>query len=132
MYVFYGTRFISIVSLIVSLFSVLLSFFLNLLVVIVIMLRPKKKNSIDIFVTALATSDILFSIAIHPMLIATSFGANVEVLFSHTGMALFENQYLTFVQGCNWSGFGAVFFGCISMVIHGSISVVRFGNKEYF
>jgi len=89
---------------------VLLSFFLNLLVVIVIMLRPKKKNSIDIFVIALATSDILFSVAIHPMLIATSFGANVEVLFSHTG--------------CNWSGFGAVFFGCISMVIHGSISVV--------
>ena len=27
--------------------------------------------------------------------------------------------------GCNWYGFGAMFFGCLSMVIHGSISLVR-------
>ena len=79
---------ISIGSLQVSVFSVLLSFSLNLLVVIVIMLRPKKKNSIDIFVIALASSDILFSVAIHPMLVATSFGANVEVLFGHAGIGI--------------------------------------------
>lgn len=29
------------------------------------------------------------------------------------------------VSGCNWYGFGAMFFGCLSMVIHGSISLVR-------
>ena len=28
-------------------------------------------------------------------------------------------------SGCNWYGFGATFFGCLSMVIHGSISIVR-------
>ena len=63
----------------------MLSFFFNLLVIIVIVLRPKKKNSTDIFIIALATSDMLFAVAIHPMLIATSFGANVEVLFSTAG-----------------------------------------------
>ena len=29
------------------------------------------------------------------------------------------------LTGCNWYGFGAMFFGCLSMVIHGSISLVR-------
>ena len=29
------------------------------------------------------------------------------------------------ISGCNWYGFGAMFFGCLSMVIHGSISLVR-------
>ena len=29
-------------------------------------------------------------------------------------------------SGCNWYGFGAVFFGCLSMIIHGGISVVRY------
>ena len=67
---------------------VLLSFFLNLLVIIVIVLRPQKKHSTDIFIIALAISDILFAVAIHPMLIATSFGANVEVLFSSTGNSI--------------------------------------------
>ena len=65
--------------------SVLLSFFCNLLVISVIMLRPQKINSMDIFIIALATSDMLFALVIHPMLIATSFGANVEVLFSSAG-----------------------------------------------
>ena len=32
---------------------------------------------------------------------------------------------LYFILGCNWYGFGATFFGCLSMVIHGSISMVR-------
>ena len=36
-------------------------------------------------------------------------------------------QYICIVStsGCNWYGFGAMFFGCLSMVIHGSISLVR-------
>merc|ERR1719471_1551792 len=53
----------------------------------------------------------MFSLSIHPMLIATSFGANSYAIFTTTG--------------CNWYGFGAMFFGCLSMVIHGSISLVR-------
>ena len=32
---------------------------------------------------------------------------------------------LVSTSGCNWYGFGAMFFGCLSMVIHGSISLVR-------
>jgi hypothetical protein len=43
-------------------------------------------TSTDIFIIALATSDILFALAIHPMLIAASFGADVEVLFSSAGL----------------------------------------------
>ena len=50
------------------------------------MLRPQKITSTDVFIIALATSDILFALAIHPMLIAASFGADVEVLFSSAGL----------------------------------------------
>ena len=50
------------------------------------MLRHQKLNSTDIFIIALATSDILFVLAIHPMLIAASFGADVELLFSSAGL----------------------------------------------
>ena len=66
-------------------FAVTFSFVFNLLVIIVLVLRPQKKSSTDIFIIALATADMLFAIAIHPMLIATSFGANVQLLFSTTG-----------------------------------------------
>ena len=68
--------------------SVLVSFFSNLLVVAVIMLRPKKISSTDVFIIALAASDMLFALCIHPMLIATSFGADVSVLFSTAGIYL--------------------------------------------
>jgi hypothetical protein len=53
------------------------------------MLRHQKITSTDIFIIALATSDILFALAIHPMLIAASFGADVEVLFSSAGWNYF-------------------------------------------
>ena len=66
-------------------FTVLLSFFSNLMVITVILLRPVQVNSTDVFIIALATSDMLFALCIHPMLIATSFGANVNVLFSSGG-----------------------------------------------
>ena len=49
------------------------------------MLRPQKLRSTHILIIALAASDILFSLVIHPMLIATSFGANVSLLFSSSG-----------------------------------------------
>ena len=69
------------------------SFVFNLLVIIVLVLRPQKKSSTDIFIIALATSDMLFAIAIHPMLIATSFGANAELLFPSAG------EYITRFRG---------------------------------
>ena len=43
-------------------------------------------SSATVFIIALATSDIFFSLSIHPMLIATSFGANVEAMFTRAGL----------------------------------------------
>ena len=63
----------------------LVSFFLNLLVIVVIFLRRKKMEATDVFIIALAISDMMFSLAIHPMLIATSFGANSYQIFSNSG-----------------------------------------------
>ena len=49
------------------------------------MLRPQKIRSTHILILALAASDILFSLVIHPMLVATSFGADTVTLFSRRG-----------------------------------------------
>ena len=105
----------------------LVSFFLNLLVIVVIFLRRQKIEATDVFIIALAISDMMFSLAIHPMLIATSFGANSYQIFSSSGEGKVKVLYVIVVStpGCNWYGFGAMFFGCLSMVIHGSISLVR-------
>ena len=65
--------------------AVLVSFFLNLLVIVVITLRRQKMEATDVFIIALAISDMMFSLAIHPMLIATSFGANSYQIFSSSG-----------------------------------------------
>ena len=72
-------------SLIVDCIAVLVSFFLNLLVIVVLFLRRKKMEATDVFIIALAISDMMFSLAIHPMLIATSFGANSYKIFSSSG-----------------------------------------------
>ena len=80
--------------------------------VLVMILRKRKFNPTHIFIVALALSDILFSILIHPMLIATSFGVDSQALFG--------------TNGCNWYGFIAVFFGGLSMWIHGSVAYTRF------
>ena len=115
-------------SLIVVSIAVLVSFFLNLLVIVVIFLRRKKMEATDVFIIALAISDMMFSLAIHPMLIATSFGANSYQIFSSSGEVKVKIPFIwiiCFTPGCNWYGFGAMFFGCLSMVIHGSISLVR-------
>ena len=104
----------------------LVSFFLNLLVIVVLFLRRKKMEATDVFIIALAISDMMFSLAIHPMLIATSFGANSYKIFSSSGEGKVPDIISFFFSpGCNWYGFGAMFFGCLSMVIHGSISLVR-------
>ena len=63
----------------------LVSFFLNLLVILVIFLRRKKIGATDVFIVALAISDIMFSLAIHPMFIATSFGADSYQIFTTAG-----------------------------------------------
>ena len=65
--------------------TVLVSCILNLLVILVLMLRRRKFVPTDVFIIALATTDIMFSLSIHPMLIATSFGANSYTIFTTTG-----------------------------------------------
>ena len=57
----------------------------NLLVILVVALRKRKFKPTYIFVVALAVSDTLFSISIHPLLIATAFGANSNDLFGIYG-----------------------------------------------
>ena len=63
----------------------LVSCILNLLVILVLMLRRRKLVPTDVFIIALATTDIMFSLSIHPMLIATSFGADTYTIFTITG-----------------------------------------------
>ena len=55
------------------------------MVIIVIFFRKRKFKSTHIFIVALAISDTLFSVAIHPMLIATSFGVSPHELFGVSG-----------------------------------------------
>jgi hypothetical protein len=38
---------------------------------------------------------------------------------------LFQTELLL-LAGCNWYGFGAIFFGCLSMLLHGTISYTRY------
>ena len=35
------------------------------------------------------------------------------------------------LQGCDAYGFGAIFFGCLSMLIHGTVSYSRYKNIVY-
>ena len=70
--------------------AVLVSFLFNLLVIVVIALRRKKMESTDVFIIALAVSDMMFSLSIHPMLIATSFGANSFSVFTPSGQEVLK------------------------------------------
>ena len=72
----------------------------NLLVILVIFFRKRKFKSTHIFIVALAISDTLFSVAIHPMLIATSFGVSPHELFGVSGktsvqFSLFRKRTVT-------------------------------------
>lgn len=84
----------------------------NMLAIIVMFLRKERFKLTHLFIMLLAVSDFFFSILIHPMLIATSFGADPLNLFG--------------TNGCNWYGFVAVFFGGLSMWTHGSIAYTRY------
>ena len=64
---------------------VVVSCILNLLVILVLMFRKRKLGSMEVFIIALALADIIFSLIIHPMLIATSFGANSRIIFTPLG-----------------------------------------------
>ena len=78
-------------------FLVGISILANFLAIIVMLLRKQKIRLTHMFILVLAVSDFFFSILIHPMLIATSFGADTSSLFG--------------TSGCHWYGFVAVFFG---------------------
>ena len=52
------------------------------------LLCDRKLCATDMFIIALAITDIMFSLSIHPMLIATSFGADSESIFTKTGIAM--------------------------------------------
>ena len=84
----------------------------NVIVVLVLWFRRKRIKATHWFIVALALSDICFSVLLHPMLIATSFGADTAALFTKSG--------------CDFYGFGAIFFGCLSMLIHGTASISRY------
>lgn len=66
-------------------YVVFVSCILNLLVILVLKLRKRKLGPMEVFIIALALADIMFSLIIHPMLIATSFGANPHIIFTHVG-----------------------------------------------
>ena len=65
--------------------QVFLSVTLNITVLFVMHFRQGRFKATDIFIVALAISDISLTLAIHPMLLATSFGVNADTLFTTTG-----------------------------------------------
>ena len=64
---------------------VVMSCVLNLLVILVLMFRKRNPGPMEVFIIALAIADFMFSLMIHPMLIATSFGANPQYIFTPVG-----------------------------------------------
>ena len=72
----------------------------------------RKISPSDVFIIALAATDIMFSLSIHPMLIATSFGANSYAIFTTTGQLYCGYNYicypniiyilLIFISADNW------------------------------
>ena len=70
--------------------SVMISVVANLIVVLVLWARRKRLKATHWFVVALALSDICFSLLLHPMLVATSFGSDADQLFTKTGRVNFQ------------------------------------------
>ena len=71
--------------------SVMISVVANLIVVLVLWARRKRLKATHWFVVALALSDICFSLLLHPMLVATSFGSDADELFTKTGRVNLES-----------------------------------------
>ena len=75
--------------------SVMVSIVANLIVVIVLWVRRKRMKATHWFIVALALSDICFSLLLHPMLVATSFGSDSSQLFSKAGNYIFKFRSIT-------------------------------------
>ena len=67
------------------LFPVLLSIVSNITVVVVLWFRRKRMKATHWFIIALAISDISCSVIMHPILIATTLGADVKTVFTKQG-----------------------------------------------
>ena len=65
--------------------SVVVSIVANFIVVLTLWARRKRMKATHWFIIALAISDMCFSLLLHPMIIATSFGADANKLFTPTG-----------------------------------------------
>jgi len=76
--------------------SVFVSVIANGIVIFVMSFRRKKIRTIHILFLFMAISDILFSLAIHSMLIATSLGSNPVPLFGKVGKFLFFCFHVAF------------------------------------
>jgi hypothetical protein len=72
----------------------------NSVVIFVMLFRRKKVRKIHILFLFLAISDVLFSLIIHSMLIATSFGSDPVTLFGKAGEFLGNvlNRYVSFIS----------------------------------
>ena len=66
-------------------FAVVVSIVANSIVLLTLWARRKRMKATHWFIMALAISDISFSLLLHPMIIATSFGADANRLFTSTG-----------------------------------------------
>ena len=86
--------------------SVLVSCSLNLLVILVLVLRRRTLGPTEVFIMALAATDIMFSLSLHPMLIMTSFGANSRNIFTTAGQGKIacNKNVLTFLAFQNILG----------------------------
>ena len=64
----------------------------NIFVILAIFGRKNRLKPCHVSIVALAVSDICFSLAIHPMLMATSFGVPATSIFSESGESVGSPQ----------------------------------------
>ncbi|PRD22354.1 UNVERIFIED_CONTAM: Opsin-5 [Trichonephila clavipes] len=86
----------------------------NSLVLLVMSFRKKKLRTFQMCLISMCISDLLFSICLHPMSIATALGYDAKRIFNHSG--------------CLYFGIMALFFGTYDMVAHSLIAVLRYIN----
>ena len=94
--------------------SVFVSVIANGIVIFVMSFRRKKIRTIHILFLFMAISDILFSLAIHSMLIATSFGSNPVPLFGKVGEILFFSLLFFPFLSFSFLSFSFLFFPFLS------------------
>ena len=75
-------------------FAVVVSIVANSIVLLTLLARRKRMKETDWFIMALAVSDISLSLLLHPMIIATSFGADANKLFTTTGTPILSKRIL--------------------------------------